>query len=75
VPYQTIEKEWREEWVTSKNGKYLKIDSGSPDKRALQLYGPLMKHETYLFTQLKGIGNAEEPESQGANEEERSKSL
>ena len=52
--HQTIEKEWRDEWTTSKNGKYLKkIDGGLPHKRALRLYGPLTRHETYLFTQLR----------------------
>ena len=51
---QTIEKEWRDEWTASKNGKYLKkIDSGLPNKRALRLYGCLTRHETYLFTQLR----------------------
>ena len=52
--HQTIKKEWRDEWLTSKNGKYLKkIDNGLPHKRALRLYGPLTRHETYLFTQLR----------------------
>ena len=49
-----IEQEWRQEWVKSKNGKYLKnIDGGLPSKRALRLYGTLTRHQTYLLTQLR----------------------
>ena len=52
--HQAIEKEWRDEWITSANGKYLKkIDGGLPPKRALRLYRGLTRHETYLFTQLR----------------------
>ena len=52
--HQTIEKEWRDEWITSENGRYLKkMDGGLPNRRALRLYGPLTRHEAYLFTQLR----------------------
>jgi ribonuclease HI len=52
--HQMIEKEWRDEWITSEKGKHLKkIDCGLPSKRALRLYGPLTRHEAYLLTQLR----------------------
>lgn len=52
--HQAIETEWRNEWVTSANGKHLKrIDSDLPNRRALRLYGRLTRHETFLFSQLR----------------------
>jgi HPt (histidine-containing phosphotransfer) domain-containing protein len=58
--YQAIEREWRNEWVSSVNGKHLKrIDDGLPNRRALRLYGSLTRHETYLFTQLLREGTVD----------------
>lgn len=52
--HQAIEREWRNEWVSSVNGKHLKsIDDGLPNRRALRLYGSLTRHKTYLVTQLR----------------------
>jgi hypothetical protein len=52
--HQAIEKEWRNEWAQSTNGRYLKkIDDRLPNKQALRLYGSLTRHQAYLLAQLR----------------------
>jgi ribonuclease HI len=54
IQHKKIEEEWRQEWAAAQHSRHLKrVDQGLPSKRALRVYGPLTRHQTYLLAQLR----------------------
>jgi hypothetical protein len=49
-----IQKEWEQEWKTSKKGGHLcQIDATLPSIRTRRMYGSLPRRRAYLLTQLR----------------------
>jgi hypothetical protein len=49
-----IQKEWEQEWKTSKKGGHLcQIDATLPSIRTRRMYGSLPRSRAYLLTQLR----------------------